>query len=184
VTRPAVTAALLMVIVVAPIPAAFMAFQMGPELPSERPYNTSVGRVPSCRTILNTVGPWGVEFHDDVGRTAADRTYRTPKTPTRARDCNLYTASGLRCHGSYCKAAGTAATAVKPRPALRTGASDRVGSVRGEWPRVQFRSVPYTVTSHTRYSRTKLLQYTVLEYTLHTTAAGSERCTLVRFTRV
>ena len=37
---PAVTAALLTTRVVDPIPAVLIAFQMGPELPSERPYNT------------------------------------------------------------------------------------------------------------------------------------------------
>ena len=37
---PAVTAALLTAMVVEPMPAAFITFQMGPELPSERPYST------------------------------------------------------------------------------------------------------------------------------------------------
>ena len=37
---PAVTAALLMVIVVEPIPAAFITFQIGPLDPSERPKST------------------------------------------------------------------------------------------------------------------------------------------------
>ena len=71
VTRPAVTAALLMVIVVDPMPAAFIAFQMGPELPSERPYNTvsrwrwktkRTKRLPAARRSVSEmtgiVNPW------------------------------------------------------------------------------------------------------------------------------
>ena len=37
---PAVIAALLTTRVVEPMPAVFITFQMGPELPSERPYST------------------------------------------------------------------------------------------------------------------------------------------------
>ena len=71
VMRSAATAALLTVIVVAPMPAAFIAFQMGPLEPSERPYRTvsrwrwktkRTKRLPAARRSVSEmtgiVNPW------------------------------------------------------------------------------------------------------------------------------
>ena len=92
------TAALLMVIVVDPMPAAFIAFQMGPELPSERPYNTvsrwrwktkRTKRLPAARRSVSEmtgiVNPWPCSTR-----------YRSTAIAGAAISCRLF--GRLGCH--------------------------------------------------------------------------------------